>query len=235
MGDDSCSFDDDFKFRIQVEPDDPESPSAEPAFTYDFPGDIEERDRLNDGTETPAVSMEDAQASPVLVKIKQDLEGLASAFESKIKYDAHKEKIIDGLHRELQLYREGLLKKYLHRMIIDIIKIVDDIRKFSDHYKKKPIESETTDKILAFLDNIANDLEELFAWEGLMPFTCESEAFDSTCQRIVSKIETNDPGLDRMVAGHIRPGYKWEEKVIRPELVSVYIFNPDNGEKDDGI
>ncbi len=231
MSDDNCSSDEDFKLHVHIEADDAETAPDEPAFTYGFPEEIE-KNVLDKAADSAVPSNPGAPDANFLIQISRELERLSSAFESKFKYDAAREKIIDGLHQELQQYREGLLKKYLHRIIIDVIKIVDDIRKYSDHHKSQPPLPENADKILSFMDNIADDLEELFAWEGLTPFSGEGDGFDSGRQRIVNKIETGDPDLDKKIARHVRPGYEWEGKVIRPELVSVYIFNPDNVEKD---
>ncbi len=158
-----------------------------------------------------------------LDEIKLKLDDLASDFESKIKYDEHKNKIIDDLHHALQEYREGLIKKYLHRIVIDVIKIVDDMRKFASHYNNQP-HSEETDKFLQYIKNITSDMEDLFSWEGVVPFTCEGDEFDPTRQRIVDKVETDDPAKDKTIAHRLRPGYEWDGKVIRPEMISAFIY-----------
>jgi len=158
-----------------------------------------------------------------LDEIKLKLDDLASDFESKIKYDEHKNKIIDDLHHALQEYREGLIKKYLRRIVIDVIKIVDDMRKFASHYNNQP-HSEETDKFLQYIKNITSDMEDLFSWEGVVPFTCEGDEFDPTRQRIVDKIETDDPAKDKTIAHRLRPGYEWDGKVIRPEMISAFIY-----------
>ena len=158
-----------------------------------------------------------------LDEIKLKLDDLASDFESKIKYDEHKNKIIDDLHHALQEYREGLIKKYLRRIVIDVIKIVDDMRKFASHYDNQP-HSEETDKFLQYIKNITSDMEDLFSWEGVVPFTCEGDEFDPTRQRIVDKIETDDPAKDKTIAHRLRPGYEWDGKVIRPEMISAFIY-----------
>jgi len=160
-------------------------------------------------------------------EIKDRLTELSLSFDSKLKYDEHKNKIIDDLHQSLQEFREGLIKKYLHRFITDIIKIVDDMRKFTSHYKEQPSSEETTEKLLKYIENISSDLEDLFSWEGVVPFTCEGEMIDSSRQRVLNKLETDDPEKDKTVAERLRPGYEWDGKVIRPEMVSAYIYQTE--------
>ncbi|MFO7838983.1 MAG: nucleotide exchange factor GrpE [Desulfosalsimonadaceae bacterium] len=157
--------------------------------------------------------------------IQKQLEELSQSFDTKLKYDAHKNKVIDELHNSLQQYRDGLLKKYLQRIFTDVIKIVDDVRKLSSYYHEQPASEENSAKLLQYLEDIAYDLEDIFAWEGVVSFTTDSGDLDPARQRVVSKVETDDPAKDKMIAQRLRPGYEWEGKVIRPEIVAIYIYN----------
>jgi molecular chaperone GrpE len=168
-----------------------------------------------------------------LDQIKQQLDSLAKAFEGKIKYDEHKNKVIDELHQALQEHRQGLLQKYVHRLFMDVLKVVDDIRKFSAHYTNHGLVDETTEKFLNFLESTASDLEELFSWEGISPYVCEGNHLDTARQRILNKLPTDDPAKDKIIAERIRPGYEWNGKIIRPEIVSVFVYqNIDPGEEE---
>ncbi len=173
---------------------------------------------------------------PMITVIKNQIDELSNAFESKLKYDAHKNKIIDDLHRNLQDFREGLVKKYIHRIIMDIIKVVDDMRKFTIHYKNQadtdaPTD-EKTEKLLKYIENTASDLEDLFSWEGVVPFSCEGDVFDPARQRVLKKIDTDDPEKDKIVAERLRPGYEWDGKVVRPEMVSAYAYHIESTSED---
>lgn len=163
--------------------------------------------------------------------LREQIKALSGEFEAKLKYDQHKNKIIDGLHQDLQGYREGLIKKHFHSMITDAIKIVDDIRKLKTHYEDEPPTEETLPTLLKFLEDIASDIEDLFSWQGVVPFTCGTQYFDSTRQRVVKKIETFDPDMDKKVAASIRPGYKLDDKVLRPEMVTVYVYNNESAQE----
>jgi len=160
--------------------------------------------------------------------IKLQMEDLAQAFDTKLKYDEHKNKIIDELHQSLQQHREGLLKKYLHRIVMDVIKIVDDMRKLTAHYNQQPDGDETSVKLLNYIENIASDLEDMFSWEGVMPFTCDGDVVDPARQRILNKVPTADLEKDKTIAERLRPGYEWDGKIIRPEMVSVYIYQTES-------
>ena len=169
-----------------------------------------------------------------ITEIKERIDALSEHFESKLKYDTHKNKVIDELHQSLQDYRDGILKKYLQRIFTDVIKIVDDVRKLTGYYREQPITQENSAKLIQYLEDVAHDLEDIFAWEGVVSFNTEGDMLDAARQRVVSKVETDDPAKDKMIAQRLRPGYEWDGKVIRPEIVSIYICNhessPDNKE-----
>ena len=112
-----------------------------------------------------------------------------------------------------------------------MIKVIDDVRKFKRHYDDMPPTAENMDSLLNFLEGIACDIEDLFSWQGVVPFCCEEGILDTSRQRVINKIECDDPAMDRMVAESIRPGYEWDGRVIRPEMVSIYMYMNKNGQK----
>jgi len=178
----------------------------------------------------------DQSPSPTLGpldEIKQQLNHLYKEFESKLKYDEHKNKVIDELHQTLQEYRQGVLQKYIQRIFTDILKVIDDIRKFTGHYSNGQKSDEMTGKILKFLETTASDLEELFSWEGIVPFSCEGDHLDASRQRVVNKIQTDEPAKDKAIAARIRSGYKWDGKVIRPEMVSIFVYQNNDAPEDE--
>jgi len=175
-------------------------------------------------TENPGID----QVSGDIEGIKRQLKELKDSFEAKLKYDEHKNKVIDDLHQSLQDYRDGLLKKYLQRIFTDVIKIVDDARKLAGYYWNQPFCEENNKKLLQYLEEMAQELEEMFAWEGVETFNTEGEALDPTRQRVINKIETDDPEKNKKIAERLRPGYEWDGKIIRPEIVSIYIYNQEN-------
>lgn len=191
------------------------------ATTFDDFVDMEES---TEEKETPADVEMDGPLDP-LITISEQIRELTLQFESKLKYDEHKNKIIDDLHHALQEYRQGFLQKYLQRVFIDVVKIIDDMRKFASHYNNSSASDVPVEKTLKFITNTASDIEDIFAWEGIAPYTCQGESLDASRQRVVDKIETDDPARDKTIAWRLRPGYEYEGRVLRPELVNIYVFS----------
>lgn len=167
-----------------------------------------EEDVISDGLKGLSIKMDDLQEE----------------FSRKLKYDAHKEKLIDSLHKELQLYKNDLVKKHVQSIIMDVIKIIDDLRKLSEHYHTYSPEEIEVEKLLRIFDRIPSDLEDIFFYQGVVPFECGGVEFDPKRQRILKNIETFDQSKDKMIAESIRPGYEWKGKILRPEIVAVYHY-----------
>lgn len=171
-----------------------------------------------------------ASLEMVLEKIQTETGHLRSEFESKLKYDAHKNTIIDKLHQDLQEYKGDFLKKYVQSLIMDIIQVIDNLRKLIGHYEQQGVGEADPVKLLDILKGIPSDLEDIFFRQGVKPFSLEGAGFDPSRQRVLKTLTTDDPEKDKTVAESLRPGYEWEGQVIRPEMVAAYVYKePSQG------
>jgi molecular chaperone GrpE len=175
------------------------------------------------------------EVSTKLDSISYQIDGLQNEFLSKLKNDAFKDKLIDSLHQELQSFKTDLIKKHVQSMVVDVIKIIDDIRKLSEHYQSIKPEDLEPAKLLQILDRIPGDLEDIFFYQGVKPFTCSGNDFDASRQRVLKRVITSDASLENKVAESLKPGYEWGDKVIRPEIVAVYIYQKLSEEHETGI
>ncbi len=157
-------------------------------------------------------------------EIREELGQLRNEFSEKIKFDAHKNGIIDKLHEDLQEYKGDILKKYLQSIIMDIIQIVDNLRKLANHYVALDPSEIDPNKLLEILKNIPSDLEDLFYRHGVRPFTGNGDEFDPSRQRVLKTLVTEDEEQDKRVAESLHPGYEWDGQVIRPEMVAAHIY-----------
>lgn len=186
-----------------------------------------------DGSENfrlPPAPPADQSLNLKLSEIQDQMTALYQEFQSKLKYDAHKDRMIDKLHKELQEYKGDILKKYLKSFIMDIIQSIDNIRKLSGHYSAQAPSEQDPVKLLGLLESVPADLEDLFYRQGITVFTCDETIFNPARQRILKTVETSDMSKDKTVAESMRPGYEWEGQIIRPELVAVYVCKTASGE-----
>ena len=148
---------------------------------------------------------------------------LAADFASKLKYDEHKDKIIDDLHRELQEYKKDLYQKIMQPMVLDMINTIDNVKKqLSVHKLQEELNAEAlSDMINGYIE----DLDNILFRQNVERFSFEEGAlFDATKQSILSTLQTEDPLKDKTVAETRREGYMWGEKVVRPAKIVAYKF-----------
>lgn len=170
-----------------------------------------------------------------LESLSLQIEELQREFEGKLKYDAHKDEIIDRLHSELQEYKQNIIKKYVLSIVMDVVKVADDIRKWMSYFRSLEVSQRDPRKLFRYLEAIPSDLEDVFYWHGVKPFANQGGPFDPTRQRTIKKVPTDDPALDKKIAQSIRPGYEWETKVIRQEMVAVYVYQEAQESKNMGM
>lgn len=82
------------------------------------------------------------------------------------------------------------------------------------------------------LESLYRKLGQLLEKEGLTPLEATG-AFNYERQQVVETEETDDPNLDEMVADTVRPGYSFNERLIRPQEVIVYTYTTSNSDRED--
>ena len=221
---------------------DTEEPLAEPpalpeeyAVTEDTPADQEtvteyqpeeQLPEKTTGHEATTIAPVDLQQD--LDAIQQQLAQLKDEFLGKLKYDKHKDDIIDRLHQELQEYKQDIVKKHILSIVLDVVKVADDIRKWITYFRSLDVSQRDPVKLFRYLEAIPSDLEDIFYWQGVRPYSNSEGLFDPAKQRAIKKIATDDVAKDKTVAKSIRPGYEWEDKVIRQEMVAVYVYEDED-------
>ena len=164
--------------------------------------------------------------------LNKQMEKLEAEFMGKIRYDQRKDKIIDDLHREVQEYKNDLLKNLTRPIIMDIIHAIDDIGKLvENHQAKDPSELDPM-KLVRQMAGIAADLEDILFRQGVESFTSHQPAYDPKRQKIIKTEITEDPTLDKTISKRVHNGYEWEDKVLRQEMVNVFIFKPGTKEQE---
>lgn len=151
------------------------------------------------------------------------LEVIQAMVERELRAEMTRERVVDRLHAELQEYKQDLLMKVMRPVFVDLIQLHDEIGKMEDlrHDAAGDADPEI-DTVGPLLDSIRTGIEDILYRQGVEPFQHEQGSFDARRQRAVTTVTTDDPELNKTVAARIRQGFQAGDKVIRPELVSVY-------------
>ena len=155
--------------------------------------------------------------------MNRKLDALQTVFDREIRAEATREKVIDRLHAELQEYKQGLLLGILRPVFVDLIQLHDDMGKMVA--ARAQVEgSGEVDRLLDLIRGFQQGIEDILYRQGVEPYTQAEDAFDPRRQRALSTVTTDDPGLNKRVAARLRKGFQAGDKVIRPEMVTVYSF-----------
>jgi len=193
-------------------------PGSEPVVAFVMPaavyGSVATEEIALDAPPAP----DDATAGAVHAladRLDRRLDTLQNAFDREIRAEATREKVVDRLHAELQEYKQDLLLNTLRPVFIDLVQLHDDIGKVA----AAPTEG---GRLAGLLEGFQQGIEDILYRQGVEPFEVEGDAFDPRRQRAVATVPTDDPALNKTVAARLRKGFRAGDRVIRPEIVSVY-------------
>lgn len=180
----------------------------------------------------------DAASEPVTELVQQRLDAVVSAveaiaqsvsqlrmdFDTKIKYDESKDRTINALHQELQDYRADIVLKHQRPLVNDLISLYDDLGRLV-----------AAGGVVDHLADIQSDIETMLARSGIEAYEMPQDTFESAFQRVQQVVPTDQPDLDRRVAARVRRGFRYGDRVIRPEIVDIYRHTPPADAPADGV
>ena len=156
-------------------------------------------------------------------RLEQRLAALQAQFDREVRAEASRERVVDRLHAELQEYKQDFLLKVQRPIFVDLIQLHDDIGKMAEAQER----ATDGDAVRGMLESIQTAVEDILYRQGVEPFRNQAEAFDPRRQRAVTTTPTEDPALAKTVAQRLRAGFQSGEKIIRPEIVTVYTLRTD--------
>jgi molecular chaperone GrpE len=203
-----------------------------PASAYDSIATDDELARAIMPSASPSVAVIEPDPAPFLRAVRElgetlgsKIETLVTRFDREVRAETTREKVVDRLHAELQEYKQDLLLNAMRPVFVDLIQLHDDIGKMAATYRDGETSADSS-RFAEFLAGVQQGIEDILYRQGIEPFSHDSDQFDARRQRAVSTVQTEDASLARKVADRHRKGFIAGEKVIRPEVVSVFVFKP---------
>ncbi|MBO3459022.1 nucleotide exchange factor GrpE [Aetokthonos hydrillicola Thurmond2011] len=165
-----------------------------------------------------------------ITSIRQMLSGvsvlvsrLQTDFDAKIKYDDSKERTINLLHQELQDYRNDLNFQHLRPLVMELVSLYDDMSAIASKYGSL-CQSQELNCVAGEISAFVQDIEDMVTRHGFEIYQTDSDIFDRTWQNAQKTEKTDNPDLDRHIASRVRKGLRYGERVVRPEIVTVYRY-----------
>ncbi len=157
-----------------------------------------------------------------LLEINRRLDSIESTAEIRLTRDTNQQSIIDRLHAELQVHKDGLVLKLLQPLAIDLISVVDDIGRTIDRNQPGAGSAQSVEKLVENFGALREELEVILERYGFVASVNDQEIFDPHTQRSVRRVATPDATLDRKIAQRLGKSYSYGGRQVRPELVAVY-------------
>lgn len=154
------------------------------------------------------------------------LDALQTAFNREVRAESTREKVVDRLHAELQEYKQGLIFGILRPVFIELIQLHDDIGKLAAGSTTGTDTPPEVQRLLGLILGYQQAIEDILYRHGVETYTHDADTFDPRRQRAFSTVTTDDASLNKTVATRVRPGFQSGDKVVRPEVVTVYAHKP---------
>lgn len=212
---------------VILEPDRPDQGLAGPAGDLDLPVDLPTGAGDDPAAPAPAADPGGLMAlagrlDAVEAGLGRKLDALQAAFDREVRAEATREKVVDRLHAELQEYKQGLILGILRPVFTDLIQLHDDIGKMVASSPPGDDAPAEVVRLIGVVRGYQQAVEDILERQGVETFTHDGDTFDPRRQRALSTVPTDDPGLNKRVAARVRKGFQANDKVVRPEFVTVY-------------
>jgi len=187
----------------------------------DYEPAIEEKEGQEDDS-SPVQGLHQDTLAQALDSHKKTLEEIRTLLESRLCYDAAKEKAIHALSEELNLYKEKFVYRSQKPIFIDLILLYDNLTQILDYLENREhLSHKEFAKVKGDLLNIKEELLEIFYRRDITPYNEHPGMLNYKLHKTVSTIPTPVESENNKVEKIIKTGFFWNGKVLRPEEVII--------------
>jgi molecular chaperone GrpE len=153
----------------------------------------------------------------------QEIKGL---IQNRLEYDTVKEKAFDKLYEEMKEQKEqaALFDKAVEPLLRDLLLLYDNMKQFEFSLVNQ--QDLNKDKILQDFKYIVDDLIETLYRQDVTPMNEDlSTPFNAKFQKAIKTEFTDNMNEDNGIVKILRSGFKWRERILRPQEVMIKRFN----------
>ena len=125
-----------------------------------------------------------------------------------------------NLRRRHESEKEKMVKKKIHEIGLDLVEVLDNFERARHSIENTKATKETKGNILAGLNMVKSQVDNLFNRIGIARMEVMGRCFDPRYHEAVGKI--NDPKReDELIVEEQAPGYLLQDEVLRPAKVII--------------
>jgi molecular chaperone GrpE (heat shock protein) len=151
--------------------------------------------------------------SPPWELFQTTLDRLTAMFEARLHHDKTKDEAFERLYSELDSLRRNDASQRLKPLYLDLILLFDRIEQICA--------AQTDPAITDLLGTIRDELLEILYRRDVAPISSAGTAFDSSLQQAIGTEPAASTAENNAVARVVRRGFRYEERILRPEEVVV--------------
>ncbi|MEI6512606.1 MAG: nucleotide exchange factor GrpE [bacterium] len=150
-----------------------------------------------------------------LQEVTTEVTGLKTAFQREIADQSLQRLNFEKLHREMLDYKENFLQKAMEPLFRQLIG-------WADHFEEIISQDNVSKGDLSFLyDELIDALNRY----GVEQFSSDNDIFEPSLQKVVKTEPVGDETLNRSIARRVKPGYRQNGRLMRPEQVVAYKYD----------
>lgn len=165
------------------------------------------------------------QLLTTLTEISAELSTLNSTIESRLRYDKVKEEAFDRLYAELEEMKRNSAFEYIRPLYSDLILLFDRIENTRYNIGQSAPE---TSNLSHLLETLSDELLELLYRREIETIQTTLSTFDPTIQRAIGTEPVSVDVENNQIVRVVRRGFKYRDRIIRPEEVIVKKYSPTN-------
>ncbi len=158
--------------------------------------------------------------------ITTQLNYLSELFHEKIQHDAVKDDLFKRLYQELSNYREDFIfNNITKRLFVDVIHLYDHL----DAVLQQKTLGEKA--LMEHFERFRTEINQTLRRHGIHRIKEQTgKPFDESCQDARGTISIYRPEQDQIVLEVLKAGFRYREKILRPEevIVGKYERNEEN-------
>lgn len=156
---------------------------------------------------------------PMLRENNSVLKEIKTIIQERLEYDAAKEKVVDKLNDELKFYRDNFVFQSQKSMFIDLMLLYDNLERILNLLVND--EAFSKEKIAELLETFKEELLEILYRKDITPFEEHPEYLNYKLHKTIKTIPTNEESENNKVDKIIKIGFRWNDKILRPEEVII--------------
>jgi len=170
-------------------------------------------------------SQQDDDQLSILKENRRMLHEIKDTIQSRLEYDAVKEKAFDKLYEEMRRQKEAsdLLDRAVKPVLSDLLLLYDSMKNFESSFlNNQSLSSEDAKQNFKY---IMDELIEILYRQGVTPIDENlSEVFNSKLQKATKTENAESKEDDFRIVSIVRSGFVWRDKVLRPQEVVIKRF-----------